>query len=200
MSIDRYSDELSVFDWWKNYLGKTDLKNMKYFLEKALELGFTGYVCFKVGASGCSNGMWAHTEESSDGYSPDGPCLYRSFTPDYTKWNINKGKGFQKQDYLSITEIEKEQDIEAEVRNDLWGQDGVGIFNIERVTCNFKKNYDYIVVDFGMLSYGKREKIAVKKLTEYCKNLFLTSATESYVRNEIKKMAFIINLKLFLLV
>ena len=62
-------------------------KDMKRFLNLAIELGYTGYVCFKVGASGCANGMWAHKEQSEDGYSPKGECLYRSFSPDYVYYN-----------------------------------------------------------------------------------------------------------------
>jgi hypothetical protein len=30
--------------------------------------------------------MWAHKEETKNGYSPDGDFIYRSFTPDYTNW------------------------------------------------------------------------------------------------------------------
>ena len=60
---------------------------MQSFLKNAIRLGFTGYVCFKVGASGCANGMWAHKESSTNGFSPDGDVLYRSFTPDYTYWS-----------------------------------------------------------------------------------------------------------------
>lgn len=83
-------DRLSIFDWWVNYLSLTRLKDMKKFLETAIELGYTGYVCFKVGAKGCSNGMWAHKEESTDGYSPNGDFIYKSFTPAYNYWNIKK--------------------------------------------------------------------------------------------------------------
>jgi hypothetical protein len=52
-----------------------------------MDLGFRGYVCFKVGASYCANGMWCHKDVSTDGYSPDGDFIYRSFTPDYTEWD-----------------------------------------------------------------------------------------------------------------
>lgn len=87
--------ELSIFDWWNESLGKSKLLDMRKFLKEAIKLGFTGYVCFKVGASGCANGMWAHKEETTDGYSPKGACLYKSFTPDYECWAIDfKGKGF----------------------------------------------------------------------------------------------------------
>ena len=52
---------------------------MKRFLKQSIKLGFKGYVFFKVGIKGCINGMWAHKEESETGYSPDGPCLYKTF-------------------------------------------------------------------------------------------------------------------------
>lgn len=80
-------DELSIFDWWKDYLSLSQLKQMKKFLDLAEKLGYNGYVCFKVGAKYCSNGMWAHKEETTTGYSPDGECLYRSFTPEYTAFD-----------------------------------------------------------------------------------------------------------------
>ena len=83
-------DVLSIFDWWPNRLNQNHLKQMKTFLREAIKLGYTGYVCFKVGASGCANGMWAHKKPSTNGYSPDGDCIYRSFTPDYTYYSVNK--------------------------------------------------------------------------------------------------------------
>ena len=79
-------DDLSIFDWWPEKLTVSHMKQMRTFLKEAIKLGFDGYVCFKVGASGCANGMWAHKEETTTGYSPDGDFLYRSFTPDYTNW------------------------------------------------------------------------------------------------------------------
>lgn len=88
-------DELSIFDWWKDNLSLGNLLDMRKFLREAIKLGYTGYVCFKVGVNGCANGMWASKEESIDGYSPDGPTLYKSFTPGYEYWSINPdGKGF----------------------------------------------------------------------------------------------------------
>lgn len=72
-------DELSIFDWWNETLSMSQLKQMKKFVETAISLGFTGYVCFKVGAKHCSHGMWAHKNESTDGYSPDGDTLFHSF-------------------------------------------------------------------------------------------------------------------------
>ena len=89
--MDDVYDRLSIFDWWVDTLGYTRLTQMRGFLREAIKLGFTGYVCFKVGASGCANGMWASTEESTNGYSPDGgETLYRSFTPDYTYWSFTR--------------------------------------------------------------------------------------------------------------
>lgn len=84
-------DELSIFDWWTERLSVNQMKQMRTFLKNAIRLGYTGYVCFKVGASGCANGMWAHTEPTTTGYSPDCDYLYRSFSPDYTYWVANIG-------------------------------------------------------------------------------------------------------------
>ena len=82
-------DELSIFDWWVDVLSITRLLDMKKFLEEAIKLGFTGYVCFKVGATGCANGMWAHTAPTTNGYSPNGrDYIYKSFTPAYNYWDI----------------------------------------------------------------------------------------------------------------
>ena len=79
-------EKLGIFDWWNENLSMTQLKQMKSFLEKAISLGFTGYVCFKVGASGCSHGMWACKNESTTGYSPDGACLFHSFRNGDNYW------------------------------------------------------------------------------------------------------------------
>ena len=86
-------NELSIFDWWNDLLSLSQLKEMQSFLNTAERLGYNGYVCFKVGASGCANGMWAHKKESTTGYSPDGECLYRSFTPDYLHWDAQLADG-----------------------------------------------------------------------------------------------------------
>lgn len=91
--IDDVCEELSIFDWWNDYLSVSQARQMRQFLKEAIKLGYTGYVCFKVGASGCSNGMWASVKESTNGYSPDGPTLYRSFTPSYTYWDITDKNG-----------------------------------------------------------------------------------------------------------
>jgi hypothetical protein len=81
-------DDLSIFDWWPERLTISHMKQMRTFLKEAIKLGYTGYVCFKVGASGCANGMWASKAESTNGYSPKGETLYRSFTPDYTYYGF----------------------------------------------------------------------------------------------------------------
>lgn len=83
-------ERLSIFDWFKDTLSESDLKHMQLFLKEAVKLGFTGYTCFKVGATGCANGMWAYKELSTTGYSPDCDYLYRSFTPDCTYWQFSK--------------------------------------------------------------------------------------------------------------
>ena len=89
--MDDVYARLSIFDWWTDTLSYSHLRDMRTFLREAIKLGFTGYVCFKVGASGCANGMWAHKKDSEDGFSPDGDFLYRSFTPDYTCWDFCVG-------------------------------------------------------------------------------------------------------------
>lgn len=91
--IDDVYDELSIFDWWDENLNKSRLLDMQRFLREAIKLGYTGYVCFKVGAAGCANGMWAHKKESTDGYSPDGELLYKSFTPSYEYWSVKDANG-----------------------------------------------------------------------------------------------------------
>lgn len=93
LKIKGVYSELSIFDWWNEYLSLSQLKDMRKFLKEAIKLGYTGYVCFKVGATGCANGMWAHKEESETGYSPDGECLYKSFTPAYNYWQVKTADG-----------------------------------------------------------------------------------------------------------
>ena len=86
--------DLSIFDWWTDRLSLSRLKEMRQFLTEAIDLGFTGYVCFKVGVSGCANGMWAYKKESEDGFSPtNDDFLYRSFTTDYVYWDIHLKEG-----------------------------------------------------------------------------------------------------------
>ncbi len=97
VSIRTVCNELSIFDWWPENLNLTHMKQMLGFAKFAKQIGFNGYICFKVGASGCANGMWAHRELSTNGYSPDTPnYLYRSFTPDYTEWVLeDNGQTFK---------------------------------------------------------------------------------------------------------
>ena len=92
--ISDVCDQLSIFDWWNEYLSMTQLKQMRNFLTTAIDLGFDGYVCFKVGAAGCSHGMWAHKEESTDGYSPrTGACLFHSFRSGDNYWDLRQDDG-----------------------------------------------------------------------------------------------------------
>ena len=105
-------DELSIFDWWHENLSISQLKQMRSFLKEAIKLGYTGYVCFKVGASGCANGMWADKVPTTDGYSPKGEFLYRSFSPDYTYWDIcDYSNGYAKGEAFKLSEaVGKEYD------------------------------------------------------------------------------------------
>lgn len=118
--IDVY-DELSIFDWWNERLSKSQLMDMRKFLKEAIKLGYTGYVCFKVGATGCANGMWAHKAESTDGYSPKGECLYKSFTPAYNYWSVKSadGKWYPKDTddrYDSIKTIKQLEELVVSIR------------------------------------------------------------------------------------
>lgn len=88
-SISNVCDDLSIFDWWVEDLSVSRMKDMRTFLRTAKDLGFSGYVCFKVGAEGCASGMWAHREESTDGYSPKGcEFMYRSFQCKNNYWDV----------------------------------------------------------------------------------------------------------------
>lgn len=95
LRIEDCYKEFSIFDWWSQYLTKSKLQEMRQFLKEAIKLGYEGYVCFKVGATGCANGMWAHTElETDGGYSPNNcPVLFRSFTPAYCYWDVTDKDG-----------------------------------------------------------------------------------------------------------
>ena len=86
--VNQVYKELSIFDWWKDTLSMSQLKQMEKFLVTAIDLGFTGKVSFKVGAAGCSHGMWAHKEESTDGYDPKGDALFHSFQSGDNFWNV----------------------------------------------------------------------------------------------------------------
>lgn len=91
--IGEVCERLSIFVWWPEHLGEPKLKDMRRFLRAAIERGYHGYVCFKVGATGCANGMWAYKKESEDGHSPDGGFLYKSFTPDCNYWAAKTDDG-----------------------------------------------------------------------------------------------------------
>ena len=111
--IGAVCEELSIFDWWADTLSLTQLKQMKKFLEQAIKLGFTGYVCFKVGVKHCSHGMWAHKKETETGYSPDGDVLYHSFVPgsNYFDAEINgiwyhEGKEWEETSKTTFRQIE----------------------------------------------------------------------------------------------
>lgn len=109
VTIDECFEELSIFDWWVDNLSLARLKEMRTFLKEAIKLGYTGYVCFKVGATGCANGMWANKLPTTDGYSPDCDFLYRSFTPAYTYWDITYEGRARDDDRLSYR-VGKEYD------------------------------------------------------------------------------------------
>lgn len=97
--IDDVYKKLSIFDWFKDTLSQKDLKNMFDFCTLAIRLHFDGYICFKVGASGCANGMWAHKEKSTTGYSPDCDFIFRSFTPDETYYAIHESSEYYPEKY-----------------------------------------------------------------------------------------------------
>lgn len=88
---------------------------MKRFLLEAKKLGFNGYCCFKVGASGCANGMWVFTKNSETGHSPDDcSTLYKSFTPDINEWEISDEHGkFNKEMY---DKIHSARELEAYIK------------------------------------------------------------------------------------
>jgi len=106
--ISDVCEELSIFDWWNETLSISQLKQMRSFLETAHKMGYDGYVCFKVGAKYCSNGMWAHKEESTTGYSPDGECLYHSFVNGRNDWDAKLKDGAWLHDYDNFNYTLKE--------------------------------------------------------------------------------------------
>ena len=112
IKIRDHYNALSIFDWWTENLSVSKMKQMEAFLKNAIRLGYNGYVCFKVGAHQCSNGMWAYKEVSKDGYAPESDALYRSFSPDYTYYQFSKnGIWYPIRDkydsYKTIKELEK---------------------------------------------------------------------------------------------
>lgn len=113
--IRNVCEQLGIFDWWNENLSVSQLKQMKKFLETAIELGYDGYACFKVGASGCSHGMWAHKKDSEDGYSPDGACLFHSFRSGDNYWDarFDDGKWLGNDDKFEFTLKEIKEAIKA---------------------------------------------------------------------------------------
>lgn len=111
--IEYVCKELSIFDWWPRTLSKSRLNQMKSFLTQAIKRGYKGYVCFKVGDTGCANGMWAHKEESTNGYSPDGDCLYHSFTPEYTYWSVNQNGTWYPTDRQKFDSVKTLKQLDA---------------------------------------------------------------------------------------
>ena len=119
-NMDDVYKRLSIFDWWVDTLSYSHLLKMRSFLSEAIKLGYSGYVCFKVGASGCANGMWAHKDESVDGYSPStGEALYHSFTPDYCYWSFtHNGEWFpQGREDDKFMELKRASDLERAMKN-----------------------------------------------------------------------------------
>lgn len=97
--------ELSIFDWWNKHLSLSQLKQMRAFVKTAMTMGFNGYVCFKVGAVGCSHGMWAAKEESTDGYSPKCDTLFHSFRCDTNYWDVCINDEWQRRCDLSLKDV-----------------------------------------------------------------------------------------------
>ena len=114
--IDSVYDELSIFDTWMKYLSMSQLKQMKSFLETAIKLGFTGYVCFKVGSVHCTHGMWAFTKESTNGFSPDGDTLFHSFRCDYNYWDMELNGVWMHEKYPSYDAEFSLKQIKDELR------------------------------------------------------------------------------------
>ena len=87
-------NKLSIFDWFCDKLSHNQLLKMRSFLKTAIKLGYTGYVCFKVGRKGSASGMLAYMAESTDGYSPTNcNTLYRSFDGSDAYWEVSDMNG-----------------------------------------------------------------------------------------------------------
>lgn len=152
--ISKVYDDLGIFDWWIEYLSKSQLLDMKKFLKEAIKLGYTGYVCFKVGASGCANGMWAYKKESDTGFSPDGEFLWKSFTPDYYEWAFSDETGGINDNHKNLKTI---KELEKAI-----GYSGDATFTISNETkikmfehmLNLEKLGEAKTFDFG--NYAER--------------------------------------------
>lgn len=104
--IRNHCEQLGIFDWWNDTLSVSQLKQMKKFLETAIELGYTGYACFKVGAKYCAHGMWAYKADSTDGYAPKGAALYHSFLSGCNSWAMT-ADGIDWSDELTLKQIKE---------------------------------------------------------------------------------------------
>lgn len=92
--IREVCNDFGIFDWWNDYLSVSQLKQMEKFLQTAIDMGFGGYACFKVGAKYCSNGMWAYDEPGTNSGSPkDGEALYHSFVSGENYWDYRDENG-----------------------------------------------------------------------------------------------------------
>lgn len=110
----RVAKDLSIFDWFQDELSIAQVKQMRSFVKSAISAGYRGYVCFKVGSVGTSSGMWAYTVPTTTGYSPDGPCLYRSFQSRLNWWDAFDGSGWlttrtgkTRGEFVRFTDIKK---------------------------------------------------------------------------------------------
>lgn len=111
-------EQLSIFDWWKDSLSRQNLRDMKSFLELALELGLTGYCCFKVGMKGYTNGMWACEYERTDDCTltafkgrDAGKEIYRTFLgvqyPKKYSFSLGGNAGFCDETYQSKIDLKR---------------------------------------------------------------------------------------------
>ena len=105
--IEEVYDRLGIFDWWNDYLSLSQLKQMRSFCKMAIKYGYTGYVCFKVGAAGCSHGMWANKKESTNGYSPDGACIFHSFRSGDNYWGYCDSNNNWKHGDLTLKDVKE---------------------------------------------------------------------------------------------
>ena len=106
--IEEYYDRLGIFDWWKDYLTVTDLKAMQRFLKAVI-------ACFKVGVRHCSHGMWAHKEQSTTGYSPDGIFIFHSFRPGDNDWDMGLPDGGLLSKRLGVVSLSDIDDILSKI-------------------------------------------------------------------------------------
>lgn len=102
-TIEFAYEPLNIFDWFRDTLTRKDINDMIEFLQNAIELGYTGYVCFKVGDSDTASGMWARKPNN------EGCFLYHTFSPDCDYYTVysKKENGSVKysNDFKTITEV-----------------------------------------------------------------------------------------------